>query len=272
MNVKKPGSERRSGRGFQVKTEAGLWRWKHYLIWEAANGPIPEGFILKFVDGDRKNLSLDNLRLVTRKEIGQAVGKKKPSPIGKETVWNNYVFVKVAKPDVWRAKHLLIWEAAHGPVPDGHLVMFADGDPRNFCLDNLILVSRSMHASRLHKHVAHPVGTEYVTPEGFTLIKVSEKPNVWRQKHRLIWEAVHGRVPEGSTVWFADGNKSNFRLDNLVLISLREQGYLLYTFKGVADLAKAGCLKPAASLAKLALAVNDKRRKLDKVISNRGQP
>jgi hypothetical protein len=34
----------------------------------------------------------------------------------------------------WRAVHHLTWEAAHGPVPPGHAVIFVDGN-RDNCLD-----------------------------------------------------------------------------------------------------------------------------------------
>lgn len=44
------------------------WRPVHVLIWEAENGPVPEGHIVVFKDRDRRNLSPDNLEAVTRAE------------------------------------------------------------------------------------------------------------------------------------------------------------------------------------------------------------
>ena len=41
----------------------------------------------------------------------------------------------------WRQKHILVWEEAHGPVPDGHLVTFKDGDRTHYDLENLALVT-----------------------------------------------------------------------------------------------------------------------------------
>lgn len=41
----------------------------HQLIWQEAHGPIPPGHVLTFRDGDRANCRLDNLELVTRREI-----------------------------------------------------------------------------------------------------------------------------------------------------------------------------------------------------------
>ena len=42
------------------------WRPKHHLVWEAANGPIPSDSVIIFLDGDRKNIDLDNLALCSK--------------------------------------------------------------------------------------------------------------------------------------------------------------------------------------------------------------
>lgn len=51
--------------------------------------------------------------------------------------------VKVAEPNKWRMKHILIWEKEHGPVPKTHSVLFLDQNKGNFSLDNLKLVSKA---------------------------------------------------------------------------------------------------------------------------------
>lgn len=64
-------------------------------------------------------------------------------PVGSERVnGEGYVDIKVADPNKWRAKHLILWEEANGPVPEGHIILFGDKDRRNFDLDNLLLVSK----------------------------------------------------------------------------------------------------------------------------------
>jgi hypothetical protein len=64
-------------------------------------------------------------------------------PIGAESLdGNGYVKVKTVHPRVWKYKHHIIWEKANGPVPEGHVVIFADGNKLNCDLDNLLLVSR----------------------------------------------------------------------------------------------------------------------------------
>lgn len=42
------------------------WRPKHHLVWEAANGPIPADSAIIFLDGDRKNIELENLALCSK--------------------------------------------------------------------------------------------------------------------------------------------------------------------------------------------------------------
>ncbi len=68
-------------------------------------------------------------------------------PIGSERVnADGYLDVKVAdgkKQHNWKGKHVLIWEDANGPVPEGHAVIFGDSNKMNVVLENLILVSRA---------------------------------------------------------------------------------------------------------------------------------
>ena len=66
-----------------------------------------------------------------------------------------------------------------------------------------------------------PVGSERIVKNGYIEIKVAE-PNKWRLKHHLVWEKVNGAIPKGHHLTFADGNKLNLALDNLVLVSNRQ--------------------------------------------------
>jgi hypothetical protein len=82
------------------------------------------------------------------------------------------------------------------------------------------------------------VGTEKVINKrsGVVYIKISRKttkgcskvglPGTWRQKHFVIWEAVNGPVPKSHIVIFADRNKKNFEIENLLLVSKRELFYM----------------------------------------------
>lgn len=74
-------------------------------------------------------------------------------PVGAERVSQGYVIVKVApetrvpqSKDNWAYKHVLAWEAANGPLPAGHVVMFGDHDRRNFDPGNLVAVPKRLVA------------------------------------------------------------------------------------------------------------------------------
>lgn len=66
-------------------------------------------------------------------------------------------------------------------------------------------------------HTHRPVGSERVNIYGIVEIKVAE-PNKWRAKHHVIWEQHNGPIPEKHVVMFRDGDKSNFAVENLVLV------------------------------------------------------
>lgn len=65
-------------------------------------------------------------------------------PVGSERFdKNGYIEVKVKDPRTWKHKHRAVWEKEHGSVPNGHALIFLDGDKTNCELSNLKLVKRS---------------------------------------------------------------------------------------------------------------------------------
>ena len=66
-----------------------------------------------------------------------------------------------------------------------------------------------------------PIGDERIDIDGYTYIKVKQ-PNKWVLKHRWLYEKKKGKIPKGYNLIFADGNKQNFDLDNLILVSNAE--------------------------------------------------
>lgn len=68
--------------------------------------------------------------------------------VGSERVTaDGYAEIKIADPNKWRRKHLIVWEKHHGrEVPEGHAVLFGDGNRSNLDPDNLVLVSRAQLA------------------------------------------------------------------------------------------------------------------------------
>lgn len=64
-------------------------------------------------------------------------------PVGSEVIRSDgYLQVKIAEPNVWRLKHLYVWEKVNGPVPKNQCLLFRDGNKQNVDLDNLVLISR----------------------------------------------------------------------------------------------------------------------------------
>lgn len=70
-----------------------------------------------------------------------------------------------------------------------------------------------------------PVGSERISKDGYIEVKVAE-PNKWRLKQRVVYEEAKGKIPEGCTIIFLDGNKRNFNIDNLRCITRSELLYL----------------------------------------------
>lgn len=53
-----------------------VWKKMHHLIWEKAHGPIPKSHVLIFLDSNKKNYSLNNLKLITLAELIRMNDKK----------------------------------------------------------------------------------------------------------------------------------------------------------------------------------------------------
>src|SRR5690625_2423676 len=75
INYKKIGSEMVDVDGYvRIKvqdhgTYPERWRAKHRILWEKKYGKIPEGYAVIFGDGDKANLDIDNLVLVSRAQL-----------------------------------------------------------------------------------------------------------------------------------------------------------------------------------------------------------
>lgn len=84
-------------------------------------------------------------------------------PIGAERISKDGIlYRKVAdtgvKKEDWRAVQVVIWEEHNGPLPDGHIVIFKDGDRENFDPDNLLAMTR---ADNMRRNSIDRYGSEY---------------------------------------------------------------------------------------------------------------
>lgn len=70
-NWRPVGSERVNVDGYiEIKTEEpNVWKLKQKVVWEAANGPVPDGFKLIFLDGNKENVNINNLEMVSNDEM-----------------------------------------------------------------------------------------------------------------------------------------------------------------------------------------------------------
>lgn len=98
------------------------------------------------------------------------------------------------------------------------------------------------------------IGSERLDKEGYLWVKVAE-PRSWELKHRIIWEKSYGKISRENVLIFADGDKTNVDLDNLLLVSRRQLIYLNrnHWITPNQELTKVGLL-----LADLSIKVNDR--------------
>ncbi len=70
-NYRSVGSERINVDGYtEIKiADPNKWRLKHQVVWEKNNGPIPKGHVVIFGDSNRQNFDLNNLILVTKRQL-----------------------------------------------------------------------------------------------------------------------------------------------------------------------------------------------------------
>lgn len=71
INHKHVGSERTDKDGYTwIKVaEPRTWKFKHRVIWEQHHGEIPNTHAVIFLDGNKQNLDINNLALITRNEL-----------------------------------------------------------------------------------------------------------------------------------------------------------------------------------------------------------
>ena len=104
-------------------------------------------------------------------------------------------------------------------------------------------------------HNYKPLGSERITKDGYCEIKVSDTGRRWKSKHLVVYEKHHGKVPRGSVVIFLDGDKRNFDIDNLHLVT---RGQL-------AMLNKNSLIQKDAELTKTAINVVDLMKKISAI-------
>ena len=102
-----------------------------------------------------------------------------------------------------------------------------------------------------------PIGSERIDTEGYTLIKIAD-PREWALKHRIVWEQHHKKkIPRDSVIIFADGNKSNLSIENLICIT-REELKVLNKCKLISSIAE--LTKTGLNIAKIRIKLAELRK------------
>ena len=84
-----------------------------------------------------------------------------------------------------------------------------------------------------------PVGSERITKDGYIEVKVAD-PNKWETKNKIVYKQHFGDIPKGYKVIYADGNKLNNDINNLILVSNSEllianRNHLIYNNKELTE-------------------------------------
>lgn len=65
-----------SSRGYPCLACVGGYVSIHEIVWEEANGSVPDGYLIHHTNGDKSDYRLENLELMTRAEHGLVHSKK----------------------------------------------------------------------------------------------------------------------------------------------------------------------------------------------------
>ena len=113
---------------------------------------------------------------------------KNYKPVGHERLdRDGYVLIKVSDTGEWhqrwRHKHKVVWEAAHGPIPKGHVLIFLDRNKLNVSLDNLQLITNSQLARMNQNKLFYP--DPELTKTGVTISSIYSKIGERRREKNL---------------------------------------------------------------------------------------
>ncbi len=76
-------------------------------------------------------------------------------------------------PGDWVGVHVLLWRQHHGEIPQGHVVIFIDGDKTHIAIENLACISRA-ELAYLNKHGYSDIPAE-LRPNAIALARLESK-------------------------------------------------------------------------------------------------
>lgn len=125
-----------------------------------------------------------------KKGMRQGVAAKLYKPIGTERISKDGYLERKINDDLpmqrrWRFVHLIVWEAAHGPVPPGHAVAFKPGRKSSIAeeitLDALELITRRELMKRNSVHNLPEELAQVVQLRGALVRQINKRANREKQ-------------------------------------------------------------------------------------------
>ncbi len=184
----------------------------------------------------------ENVKGKTNKDLTELVNK---------TFKKNYTIQQI---DTFKTNHH-ITSGTKGYFPKGH-VSWNKG--KKMTAEVYAKAAPTMFKKGNIPHNYRPVGSERITKDGYTEIKIAE-PKLWVLKHRYIWEQTYGTIPDKHVIIFLDGDKNNITLENLACISQAESGMMQKKslFRKNAEATKSGTI-----IAKIGITIKNKKEQI----------
>jgi hypothetical protein len=116
----------------------------------------------------------------------------------------------------------------HG-ITSGRSGQFQKGQKAwNLGVKGYMGANRTSFSKGTRPHNKKRLWTERIGKDGYIEISVPERnphtghPTRFKHKHVWLWECANGKVPRGHAVIFIDGDKGNFDLSNLMMVTRNE--------------------------------------------------
>jgi len=123
-----------------------------------------------------------------KKRASEPSGQIRSKRMTKRTSKGNLyirVFDEDSNTEKWKSKAVLLWESHNGPVPQGHVVIFADRDKNNFGISNLLLVNKRelFYMTRLGLICNDAEYTKTGAMMAKMIIAIAERQKNYKRKH-----------------------------------------------------------------------------------------